>query len=106
MSIVNELTLVSILTALAEKYPHGVKGEEIVLLVGLDRRDDVKRCLGYSIEKGYVLAVAYGRHFPEMEFEVESYRLTAEGIDYLNNYNKKLAEVLKEIKRKPIGFSS
>ncbi|MFQ6065828.1 MAG: hypothetical protein ACE5K3_00940 [bacterium] len=100
MALINELTGLSILTLLAKKYPSYVGGREIVRVIGKDRELDVEKCLHYLTEKKYI------------EFDVGSpgsiiscaFKLTAEGIDYLDDYNKKLAEMLEQIKRKPMGF--
>lgn len=121
MSVANELTLVSILTLLAEKYPDGVKGEKIVEALGTKGKEDLRKCVYYSIDKGYVVKdevpgewaagvtvkevadalIGAGQYF---RIEGYIYKLTVKGVRYLDGYNRRIARVLEEIKRGELGF--
>lgn len=101
MPVIKQLTLLSIIELLARNYPRNVKSKDIVAIIGEDRRADVEKCLFYLMDLGYVTG-------PKIEvgtLEVtEAYRLTASGIEYLEDYNKRIAEILEEIERESPGF--
>ena len=104
MPVISELTQVSILTFLAEKYPSYVEGKDIAkILGGKGRFRDVERCLHYLYDKNYITIPGPGI-LPPTDVIEHSWRLTAKGVDYLECYNRELGEMLKEIKRKEAGF--
>lgn len=107
MPVIKQLTLLSIIELLARNYPHAVGGEEIVAAIGKDRRDDVEKCLFYLMDMGYVLSALRGGKVEVGEItsiEDDGYRLTASGIDYLDEEIKRIAEILEKIEREPPGF--
>lgn len=109
MTVIKELTLLSIVEVLAQNYPHTVEGKKILVTIGKDRRDDVEKCLFYLMDIGYVLSELRGMKVEVGEItpiEDDNYRLTASGIGYLDDYNKRITEILKGIKRKPLGFQA
>ena len=104
--VINELTLLNILLFLARHYPDRLSTEAIIRALGFDRQTDVRKCLFYLREKDYIIAdmeadfwLTGGR----TEVSTGHVTLTAAGIDYLDKYNKELADG-EEIKRKRAGF--
>jgi len=107
MAIVNELALLSIVMLLAEHYPVEVRGKVILNAIGRERVRDVEKSLAYLLEKQYIATTANFLGMvnePGTKIAVSYFRLTGTGVDYLDQYNRDLAEKIKEMKRKSVGF--
>ena len=93
MAIINKFTLLKILMVLAEVSPHYLLVGEIAKKINksINQIYDVHRHLVYLRDKEYVV----------LDKRVLKYRISAKGIDYLEQYKRELGEKLE---RKQLRF--